>query len=181
MKRFSRLQLILTVAAIALLALSVWFLIGYFGAMSKTDKLEKDIKTKQSQINSLTTCDINDKNTQLDECMNKIETQSPFPAQAYDSKEITNAIIGVVADARVNLERLDHTSQSNIVLGTSTYKTDNYTLDCSTEEGKEDRLIVLLELFEELREETYNTLLIQNVQLPAGRTEISFEIKIVTQ
>jgi len=181
MKRFSRLQLILTVATVALLALSVWFVIGYFSADSKTAKLEKDIVNKQRQINSLTTCDINDKNTQLDECMNKVETQSPFPAEPYDNKEITDAIIGVVADARVNLERLDHTSQSSIPLGNTTYKTDNYTLACSVDEGKGASLIVLLELFEELREEKYNTLLIQNVQLPAGRTQISFEIRIVTQ
>jgi hypothetical protein len=40
---------------------------------------------------------------------------------------------------------------------------------------------VLLELFEELREEKYDTLLISNVQLPGTRTEIQFDIGIVTQ
>lgn len=181
MKRFSRLQIILAVATVALLALSVWFIIGYFSADSKTAQLKKDIATKQTQINNLAICDINDKNMQLEECISKRATQSPFPAKPYDNKEMTDAIIGVVADARVQLESLSHGGQSSLQLGATTYKTDNYHLTCSVDEGKGTSLIVLLELFEELREEKYNTLLIQNVQLPTSKTDISFDIGIVTQ
>jgi hypothetical protein len=181
MKRFSRPQIILALTAVILLALSIVFIIGYFNADSKTAKLKKDIVTKQTQINNLATCDINDKITQLDECMNKLATQSPFPAQSYDSAEVMNAIIGVVADARVQLETLDHTGQGGMQLGATTYSVGNYHLQCSTDEGKGKNLIVLLELFEELREEKYNTLLVSNVQLPTGRTQISFDIRIVTQ
>jgi len=181
MKRFSRLQIILAVTTVALLALSVWFVIGYFNADSKTAKLKKDIATKQTQINNLATCDVNDKNMQLEECKSKIATNSSFPAQPYDSTEITNAIIGVVADARVKLETLAYSGQGGILLGATTYKVNNYQLTCSVDEGKGASLIVLLELFEELREEKYNTLLIRNVQLPGSRTSISFDIGIVTQ
>jgi hypothetical protein len=181
MKRFSRLQIILAVATVVLLALSILFIIGYFSADSKTAGLKKDIAAKQSQINNLAICDINDKNMQLEECKNKISTQSPFPAEPYDNKEMTDAIIGVVADARVQLETLDHKGLSSLQLGATTYAVDNYHLSCSVDEGKGNSLIALLELFEELREEKYNTLQIQSVQLPTGRTQINFDIGIVTQ
>ena len=118
---------------------------------------------------------------QLEECMNKLATQSPFPVEPYDSQEIMNDIIGVVADARVELDSLTHSGDSNLQLGANTYSVDNYHLVCSVDEGKGDSLIVLLELFGELREVRYATLLIQNVQLPANRTEISFDIGFVTQ
>jgi len=127
------------------------------------------------------TCDINDLTMRLEECMNKLASQSPFHAEPYDSQEITNAIIGVVADARVQLVSLDHEGQSDLQLGATTYAVDSYHLVCSVDEGKGSSLIVLLELFEELREERYATLLIQNVQLPASKTEISFDIGLVTQ
>lgn len=181
MKRFSRLQLVLALAAIGLLALSIFFVFSYFSESGKTGKLESDIRTKQAQINSLAVCDLNDKNTQLEECINKLAYNSSFPFQTYDSKEITNAIIGVVADTRVTLEGLDHSGISGVVFGTTPYQVDNYHLSCSVDVGKSNSLIVLLELFEELREEKYHTLLIQNVQLPASRTEISFDIGLVTQ
>ena len=181
MKRFSRLQLILAPVTIALLALTIFFLFSYFSESSKTGKLEKDIQAKQTQINNLALCDINDKSMQLEECMNKVATNSSFPAQPYDNKEVMDDIIGVVADARVELDSLTHSGVGSKTLGTTVYKQDNYHLVCSVDEGKGNSLIVLLELFEELREEKYHTLLVSNVQLPESRTDISFDIGIVTQ
>jgi len=181
MKRFSRLQLIFSLATVVLLALSILFGIFYFKEASKTGKLDDEIATLRNRINAVTTCDLNEKNMQLEACASKIVTDSSFPAQPYDNKEMTDAIIGVVADARVQLESLSHEGQGNLQLRTSTYTIDNYNLRCSVDEGKGSSLIVLLELFEELREEKYNTLLISNVDLPESRTEISFDIGILTQ
>jgi hypothetical protein len=132
-------------------------------------------------IDTSAPCHDNDLNWQLEWCKEQLATQWLFPAETYDRQEIENSIIGVVADARAYLESLDHNGLTDIQLGTANHTLDNYHLVCSVDEGKEVSLIVLLELFEELREEKYDTLLIQNIQLPASKTEISFDIGFVTQ
>jgi hypothetical protein len=183
MKRFSRLQLILTVVCIAFLAISILFIMGYFQSAGKTPDLEKSITQTQQQIASLQgTCDINEATLRLEELLNRIVNESPFPAEVPDNTEVMNAIIGVVSEINVDLDQLSYKGESGIGIGETMYTASSYDLDCSTDEGREDRLIVLLELFEELRDEDYKTLLIEGVNLPGGEgASISFTIQIVTQ
>lgn len=181
MKKFSRLQLILTVVCIAFLAMSILFVMGYFQAKGKTPDLEKQITQTQNQINMLPDCDPNEKHLTIDELINRIATESPFPAGEPDNTEVIDDIIGVVGNIRVDIEQLAYKGTGGITIGGSTYSTSNYDLDCVTDEGRVDRLIVLLELFEELREEEYNTLLIDGVNIPEGGAAISFPIVIVFQ
>lgn len=182
MRRINRLQIILLIATVGLLALSVLFIIGYFQATGKTPDLEKEIKQTQNQISMLEgSCNLSDAIQRLEELQRRLINESSFSEGPLDNKEVMNDIVSVVNDANVNLNSLNYQGSSSMGLGNGSYTANNFDLECSTDEGREDRFIVLLELFEELREEDYNTLLIENVALPGGASEITFGIIIITQ
>ena len=182
MKRINRLQIILMLATVGLLALSVLFIIGYFQATGKTPDLEKEIKQTQDQISMLEgSCNLSEANQRLEELQQRLVTESPFPEGPLDSKEVMNDLVSVVNDANVDLNSLRFGGSAAMGIGNGSYTANNFEIECSTDEGREDRFIVLLELFEELREEDYDTLLIDDVSLPGGASEISFGITIITQ
>lgn len=187
--KFSRLQLILIVGVVGLLALSVLMAVWYVGAVGKTPQLEEDINQWQAKIDELEgSYDIAALIAQRDALEEQIANEAPFPAgpfeqtSIYDDQQITDAIFKVTDDAYVDLNSLTHKSKGTIVIGGSKYQTDTYNLRCSIEDpDKWERLITLLELFEELREDVYSTLIVDGVKLPSGRVSIDFSVIIVTQ
>ncbi len=182
MKKFERIQLILSGVCLLLLGLAIFFAVGLLQEKGRTSKLEKDIATTENQIDNIEgTCVLIEKQLQLEECQNKLQTESPFPADVIDNKEVTNAVIAVVSDARLNMDRLDYRGTSSYQIGDTQYTKATYALQCSSQIGKESRFLTLLELFEEMREEKYPTLLVDNINLPDGDPRITLDIIIITQ
>ena len=181
MKHLSRLNIILMLVILIFLGVGILFVIGYFQAVGETPDLEKQIKQTQSQINALPDCDPNEKYLRIEELINQLATISPFPAVEPDNTEFMDAVIALVDDARVYIDKLEYKGTSSYGIESTSYRSSNYALECVTEEGREERFIVLLELFEELREEEYGTLMVESVKLPGGSPKISFDIKIITQ
>ena len=184
-----RLQLVLMVVFVGLLALSVLMIILYMGAVNKTPQLEDDIAQKEAQIAAIEDqCNIDQMTAERDEYLNKIANEAPFPAppfpetSIYDDQQITDAVFKVTDDAYVLLESWSQGKEASRKIGDGTYRADTYTLKCKIASPDDwGRLITLLELLEELREDLYDTLLLDNVKLPGGRTSIDMQFIIVTQ
>jgi len=188
----SRNMLILTVVGVALLAFTVLMMVFYFGAVSKTSQLESDIKDLQRRIAAIDPVDIPGLKQQLADVQDQIENDAPFPAgpfdagSKYDNKQITNALFEVTDDAYVALDSLSHSKDSTEKIGKGTYRKDPYTLTCRVEAMRGERLISLLELLEELREDEYPTLVVDSLKFsfPEGEDEditLNFNLVIITQ
>ena len=186
--KVSRNMLILTVVAVALLALSVLMVVFYIGAVNKTPQLERDIRDTEVKIESLGDFDIPGLRDELEDILDKIANDAPFPAgpfdreSKYDNKQVTNALFEVTDDAYVTLDTLSHTREADQQIGEGTYRADAYSLKCSViDVGHADRLIGLLELLEELREDEYPTLFLDGLRFPTGGTSLQFNLAIITQ
>lgn len=187
--RIARVQLVLIVAVVALLGLGVLFAVQYIGALGKTPQLEDEIAKLNSDIAKMETCNVDDANNQLEECLNKLEDEDivVFPAPPfddggpYDQKEITDAIFDLTDDAKVYLESLDHKGDSRVKLVYNEYRADEYKLKCSTDINDEERLITMLRLFEDMREELYKTLVIDNLKFTDDGLSVQFDLAILTQ
>jgi len=188
----SRNMLILMVVGVALLAFTVLMMVFYFGAVSKTSQLKDDIRSLNSRIVQMGEVDIPGLKQQLADVEKKIETEAPFPAgpfgsaSKYDTMQITNALFEVTDDAYIDLNSLSHGKETTLKIGTGTYRSDPYSLSCSVEAGRESRLISLLELLEELREDEYPTLAIDGLKLSlagdSGKAvTLNFNLVIITQ
>lgn len=180
--------LILVVVGVAMLAFTVLMLVFYFGAVSKTSQLEDEIRDLEVKIAQVGDFDIPGLRAQLEDIEEQIANDAPFPAgpfdkdSKYDNKQITNALFEVTDDAYVDLDTLTHNKDSDAAIGTGQYRLDSYALKCSVdEEGHAHRLIGLLELLEELREDEYPTLVVDNIRFPGGGISIDFDLGIVTQ
>ena len=186
--KVSRNTLILVVVAVALLALSVLMVIFYIGAVNKTPQLEEDIRDMEVKIVALGEFDIPGLRDQLEDVLDQIATKAPFPAgpfdagSKYDNKQITNALFEVTDDAYVTLETLSHSKEAEQQIGVGKYRADAYSLKCSViDVGHADRLIGLLELLEELREDEYPTLIVDGLKFPKGGVILQFNLAIITQ
>ena len=188
----SRNMLIMTVVGVALLAFTVLMMVFYFGAVSKTSQLESDIKDLQRRIAAVDPVDIPGLKQQLADVQDQIENDAPFPAgpfdagSKYDNKQVTNALFEVTDDAYVDLDSLTHSKGSTTKIGKGTYRTDPYVMSCSVETGRGERLISLLELLEELREDEYPTLVVDGLKFsfPEGEAKditLNFNLVIITQ
>ena len=188
----SRNMLILTVVGVALLAFTVLMMVFYFGAVSKTSQLESDIKDLQRRIAAVDPVDIPGLKQQLADVQDQIENDAPFPAgpfdagSKYDNKQVTNALFEVTDDAYVDLDSLTHSKGSTTKIGKGTYRTDPYVMSCSVEAMRGERLISLLELLEELREDEYPTLVVDGLKFsfPEGEAKditLNFNLVIITQ
>ena len=189
----SRNMLILTVVGVALLAFTVLMMVFYFGAVSKTSQLESDIKDLQRRIAAIDPVDIPGLKQQLADVQDQIENDAPFPAgpfdagSKYDNKQVTNALFEVTDDAYVDLDSLSHSKGSTEKIGKGTYRKDPYALTCSVEPGRGERLISLLELLEELREDEYSTLVVDSLRFSFPEAEadeditLNFNLVIITQ
>ena len=186
--KVSRNMLLLVVVAAALLAFGAIMIIFYIGAVNQTPQLEDEIQSLKVKIAQLPEYDLPGMREQLEDILDDIQNKAPFPAgpfgkdSIYDTKQITNAIFEVADDAAVSLDSLSHSSEGTVQFGVGVYRSDNYRLSCSvTDEGHAERLIDLLELFEELREDEYSTLMMDGIRIPAGGTSIQFDLSIITQ
>jgi hypothetical protein len=181
-------MLVLVVIAVALLAFTVLMIIFYIGAVNKTPQLEDDIMALEVQLATIPEPDIPGLHDQIEDLQYKIDNEAPFPKgpfgadSKYDVKQVTNAIFELAEDSYVSLDSLSHSNPSSIIIGLGKYRTDPYGLRCSVD-GVEhsDRLIDLLELLEELREDEYPTLAFDDIKLPGGGINLQFDLAIITQ
>lgn len=186
--KVSRNTLILVVVGVALLAFSVLMVVFYIGAVNKTPQLEDEIRGIELQLATIPEPDIPGLRDQVEDLLDKIATEAPFPAgpfdkeSKYDNKQITNALFEVTDDAYVTLNSLNHVKEADKQIGQGTYRADAYSLVCSVVDvGHADRLIGLLELLEELREDEYPTLFLDGLRFPTGGTSLQFNLAIITQ
>jgi flagellar basal body-associated protein FliL len=189
----SRNILILVVVAVVLLAFGAMMVIFYVGAVNKTAQLEDDVKDLKFKLAQTPGFDIPGMKEQLADILEQIATEAPFPAgpfdkgSKYDNKQVTNALFEVTDDAHVTLNSLTHNKEAALKIGTGTYHTDPYSLSCSVPDiGHADRLIDLMELLEELREDEYPTLVVDSLkfQFPtesSPEVNLQFNLGIVTQ
>jgi hypothetical protein len=190
--RVPRVQLVLGLALVGLLALSVLMVVFYITAVNKTPQLEDDIASKEQLIAAMEgTCDIDEQKARLYDMEQQIANEAPFPGgpfdkeSKYDNKQITDAIFEITDDAYVYLDSLSHQKETTAKVGEGSYRADSYSIKCSImDPEKWERLITLLELFEELREDQYPTLMIDSVKFPKGSEgfeTIQFTLFIITQ
>jgi len=181
-------MLLLVVVGVAMLAFTVLMLVFYFGAVSEKSQLEDEIRDLKVQIATLGDFDIPGLRDQLEDIQEQIANDAPFPMgpfdkeSKYDVKQITNAMFEVTDDAYVQLDQLNHNKGVDLEIGDGIYRVDDYALKCSVVDREHaDRLVGLLELLEELREDEYPTLIVDDIKFPSGGVTIDLDLGIVTQ
>jgi hypothetical protein len=184
----SRGMLVLVVIGVAMLAFTVLMLVFYFGAVSETSRLEDEIRDLEVELARIDEPDIPGLRQQIEDLQEQIDNDAFFPkppfdtGSKYDVKQVTNALFEVTDDAYVDLDSLNHNQGSDVTIGTGLYRVDAYALKCSVMDVEHaDRLVGLLELLEELREDEYSTLMVDNIRFPSGGVSIDFDLGIVTQ
>jgi len=175
MRRFTRVQLILIVAIVALLAANVYLAIGYFGAVSRKASLQSDIADKEALIAVMQNIDIDALTRQLATAQQRLAEDAEIP-QEIDPLE--PHIIYVMQKAGIDIYTYNPGTLTTIEIGGGTYKAVTYSITNIKE--RLSRLIRLLFLVEDL---PYNTLEIKNITLTSsGETwNLRFSLVIITQ
>jgi len=177
MRRFSRFQLILIVAIVALLAVNVFLAIGYFGALSRKASLQSDIENKQAQIARMPSqSDIDALTRQLDAAKQKLADESPFPEE-IDPLELLDHIIYAVQKAGLDSYSYVPGVGKKEKIGEGTYTAIPYAITTS------ERLSTLIRFLELIEELPYDTITIRNVSLTATGEiwNLKFNLVIITQ
>lgn len=177
MRRFSRFQLILIVAIVALLAVDVFLAIGYFQAVNKRADLENDIADKENAIAAMEVLyNIDALTRQLAEAERKLAEEAPFPKE-IDPLELMDHIINAMQEARIDSYTYKPSGGRTERIGESTYTGVTYAI---TTGEQLSRLIKLLNLIEEL---PYDTLKTSDITLSsAGETwDLKFNVVILIQ
>jgi len=181
MRQFSRFQLILIVAIVALLGVNVYLAIGYFGAVDRKASLQSDIDKKEQAIAGMPTeADISGLERQLDVAEQKLAEEAPFP-QTIDDVDLFDHIADAVQKARLETYTYKPGKKGKETIGESTYTTISYAI---TTGERLSRLLNFLNLIEMMSEETpYNTITIRDIALTsAGETwSLKFNLVIITQ
>lgn len=177
MRQFSRLQLILIVAIVALLGLNVFLAIGYFGAVSRKASLQSDIDKQEDTIAGMPTqADVDHKTNERDEAERRLEEEADIPRE-IDPLELLDHIISVVQQAGLDSYTYIPGSEKTEYIGGNTYTAVTYAI---TTKERLSELVDFLELIEEL---PYDTITTRDVLLTsAGETwTLRFNLVIITQ
>lgn len=183
MKKFSRTQLILIGATVALLVVNIILAMGYLGAVSRKADLESDIETKEAQIAVMEELyNIDALNRQLAEAERRLAEEAPFP-QEVSSINVADSIVDAKREAGITCFEFTRGSVSTTTIGGNTYQVMPYAIDITQPESL-SRMIKFLRLIEELREEAqYKTLKIDDIELRFSEEgwNLGFDIEIIIQ
>jgi len=177
MRQFSRFQLILIVATVALVAVNVFLGMGYFQAVNKRADLESDIANKEEAIEYMEgRYNIDALTRELAEANRKLAEDAPFPGE-IDPLELVDHIISAVQEAGLDSYTYKPSGQTTEKVGDGTYKGVKYAITTS---GTLMRLIGFINNLEEL---PYDTLKITGISLTsAGETwSVKFNLVIIIQ
>jgi len=178
--RFSRFQLILMVAVVALLGVNVFLATGYFSAASRKTSLQSDIDAKEKVVAAMPDqADVDALTRQRDEAMRQLTEEADIPsALILEDEPLEPHIIYVMQKAGIDFYAYNPGSAKAEIIGGGTYSAHTYSITNVREQLS--RLLRLLVLIEEL---PYPTLAIRDVKLTsAGETwSLVFKIVIITQ
>ncbi len=184
MKKLSRTQLILIAAIVALLVVNVIFATGYLGAVSRKADLESDIEDKEAQIASMQVLyNIDALNRQLAEAERQLAEEAPFP-QEIKTTDMARSIDETARQADITCYQFNPGAVSTTTVGGNTYSVKPYAIAVTKPPGERlSRIINFLRLIEELREEQYKTLKINNIELTdyakEGIWNLEFNIEVI--
>jgi len=177
MRQFSRFQLILIVATVALVAVNVFLGMGYFQAVSKRADLESDIANKEEAIEYMEgRYNIDALTRELAEANRKLAEDAPFP-EKIEPIELYDNIISAAKEAGLDSYTYNPSGRTTENFGGRTYKGVKYAITTS---GK---LIRLIDFINNLEELPYDTLKITGISLTsAGETwSVRFNLVIIIQ
>ena len=177
--KMSRNQYILIVVCIVLLVVNVFLVMQYMSAVSHKSEVEADIEDTLEAIEKLEgKYNIADLKARRDDWLQKIATESPFPA-SIDEKKVTYDLIDIVRRSYVTGYQIDPRGTKATNINGHSYHVQTFAVTLTP--GEELRRIInFISLIEEL---DYPTLKNDKFGLVAGTNlwQLNFEVQIVAQ
>jgi hypothetical protein len=177
-KSITPINLVLMVVGVILLALTVYFAVTYFGAVSDRNDLDNDITQKQQQISGFGGLqNIATLQSQLDQALQDLMDESPFPTNISDT-EIAYSIIKAEEETTNTCYQYDTLSANPVDLNNGTYVQNRYSISSQGEEGSTGvKLIRIIRFVEEL-EGSYDTATVSGLVLSdsEGDGEWTFDL-----
>ncbi|MBE0415120.1 MAG: hypothetical protein IBX36_01065 [Dehalococcoidia bacterium] len=178
MRGLSRLQLILILGVVALVAVNIVLVVFYFQAESHQAAVASDIEETQASIARMSVnYDIDRLAAELVLLQGEL-AKAPIPT-TVDNVEVYDAIHLAAVKARVNYD-YEYKTKS-VTIGQTRYTAMTFEIDTS---GTLLRIIRFLGLLEDLRETDYNTLRITDINLDLSAPDtwhVEFTIEIIVQ
>ncbi len=178
-------HVVLTVVAIILLALTIYFAVSYFGAVSKRTDLNRDIQLKHQQINNIGGLQIiSALESQLEEAQQALIDHSPFPLEV-DNVEVVYLILQAAADANVTCFQYDPSGKGSSDINGHTYIDNRYAISSSGVGGAGEKITRIIKFLNSIEELPYNAVSIIGLSLSSasdtGTWVVSFTLSILSQ
>jgi len=179
----TRNQLLLVLAAVALLAVTVVFGVFYYQAVSHKAAVASDIEETQANIDRMMSSD-----RQLTHDVDLLQrmlaplqrdlAEAPIPTEV-DNVEVFDDIHEAAVRAKLDYD-YEYKGAKSITIAGTRYQAMTFEIDTS---GSLTRLIKFLGLLEDLRDTDYDTLRITNVELDLSGDVwgMEFDIEIIIQ
>lgn len=183
-KSITTTHVVLMVVSLILLALTIYFAISYFGAMSDKKDLDNKITQKQQQISAIGEMqNIGSLESQLDQALQDLITKSPFPEQVSNI-EGSHSIIEAEQAAAIKCYQKSYSSSGTITVNSGSYMEKRYSIASQgPTDSTGEKIIRIVNFLEEL-EEAYDTSSINGLSLSDGDGDgqwtFSFTYSILT-
>jgi hypothetical protein len=178
-------HVVLIVVAIILLALTIYFAVSYFGAVSKRTDLNRDIQLKHQQINSIGgPQNISALQSQLEEAQQDLIDESPFPLEV-DNVEVVYLILQAAADANVTCFQYDPSGKAPYDINGHAYISNGYSISSSGVGSTGEKITRIIKFLNNIEELPYNAVSITGLSLSSASDEgtwvVSFSLSILSQ
>ena len=178
MRGLTRNQLLLVLAAVALLAVSVVFVAFYFQAVSHKSAVASDIERTQANIERMSWDNDVDRLARELAPLQRDLAEAPIPTEV-DNVEVFDDIHEAAVRAKLDYD-YEYKGAKSVTIAGTRYRAMTFEIDTS---GSLTRLIKFLGLLEDLRDTDYDTLRITDVELDLSGDvwDMEFDIEIIIQ
>jgi hypothetical protein len=185
-KGISVTQLILIVVGVIILALTIYFAISYFTAVSKKTDLNRDIQLKNQQISNIGGLqNIAALQSQLVDAQQDLIDKSPFP-QEVNNIDMAYLIIQAAREANITcFQYTPATEKGAYSINDSTYINNQYGISSTgAGEATGEKTIRIINFLKNLEELPYNTVSISGLSLSDsdrdGTWSVTFSLSILS-
>ena len=127
-KSITTTHIILIVVSIILLALTIYFTVSYFGAVSDRNDKDKLISQKQQQINAIGEMqNIGALQSQLAQAQQDLIQKSPFPTEISNT-DVAYSIIEAARSAAIACYSYSSSRSTLVTINGRSYQENNYAI-----------------------------------------------------
>jgi type II secretory pathway pseudopilin PulG len=164
-------QVVLIVVGIVLLALTIYFAVSYFSAVSDKKDVNKSILQKQQQIGSMGALqNIAALESQLEDAQNDLIDKSPFPDE-INNADVAYAIIQAAREASITCFSYAPITATITAVSNGSYIANRYSI---TSQGAGDttgeKIVRITNFLEEL-EDSYDTASLSGISMTDGEND----------